>query len=271
VRHSLAAIHDLIIDTPTGGHVRLGDVAQIRIAPAPNVIRRENVARSLDVVASVNGRGVEAIAADVRTQIKNTPLPLEYRAELLGDFAKQEASRMRVMVASFFVAIGILFLLQATFGSWGLSLAFLLTLPVALAGGVLAAVITGTPMSLGSLAGFLTIFGIAVRQGAVLVQRYRDLRQDGMPFGPEVVARGVRENAAPVLATSIITAAAMLPLAVFGSRAGHEVLGPLAVVILGGLVTATLYTLCVVPALYSRLGAGAMPDAVETEDLGVAV
>jgi Cu/Ag efflux pump CusA len=111
-----------------------------------------------------------------------------------------------------------------------------------------------------------------VRQAVLLVHRYRELRgQEGLEFGPEVIRRGTREHATTAITSAVVTAAVVLPLAIFGSRAGHEVLGPLAIVILGGLVTTTLYTLSVVPALYARFGAGAMPDAVETEDLGVAV
>ncbi|HKQ56857.1 MAG TPA: efflux RND transporter permease subunit [Candidatus Eisenbacteria bacterium] len=272
IRHSISSIQNLLVDTPNGAHVRLGDVAKVTMTPAPNVIRRENVARSVDVVANVNGRSVDAIAADVQARLKGAAFPLEYRAELLGDFAKQEATRMRVLIAAFFVAIGILFVLQAAFGSWGLAFTTLLTLPIAMAGGVLAAVASGVPMSLGATAGFMTVLGLAVRQAVLLVHRYRELRrQEGLEFGSEMIHRGTREHAATTIASAAVTAAVVLPLAIFGSRAGHEVLGPLAIVIMGGLVTTTLYTLSVVPALYARFGAGAMPDAVETEDLGVAV
>jgi Cu/Ag efflux pump CusA len=272
VRHSVAGIGDLLIDTPLGGRVRLGDVATVRMVAAASVIRRENVARSLDVVASVSGRSVAAVAAEVRDRIRHSSFPLEYRAELLGAFAKQEAARARVLWATLACAIGILFILQAGFASWRLALAVLLTLPAALAGGVLAAAWSGAPMSLAALGGLLTALGLAVRQGILLVRRYRDLRlREGMSFGPEMVERGTREQAAPILTTALVLAAAVLPFAILQARPGFEVLGPLAIVILGGLVTATLYALCVVPALYRRFGAGALSDMAGDEELGVAV
>jgi len=272
VRHSVAGINDLLIDTPNGGQVRLGDVATVRMVSAPNVIRRENVARTLDVAASVNGRSVDAVAADVRGRIRASAFPLEYRAELVGDFAKKEAATRRVMVATVAVAIGIVFILQAAFGGWALAFAIALTLPLAVGGCLLTAAMTGGALSLAAMGGLLTVLGIAVRQSILLASRYRTLRtREGMSFGPELIHKGVRDHAATIVTTALVTAAAVAPFAIFGAQPGHEVLGTLSVVVLGGLVTTTLYSLCVVPALYSRFGAGAMPDAVDEENLGVAV
>ena len=271
IRHSVAGINDLLIDTPRGGHVRLGDVAAVRMVPAPDVIRRENVARRLDVVANVNGRNLGAVAADVRARIRETNFPLEYHAELLGDYAQQQLARQRVLWVAVAAVIGILLILQAMFGSWPLAFAVLLTLPIALAGGVIAAVASGAALSIGSGAGFLTVFGIAVRQSALLINGYRNLRhRDGHAFGPELVRHGTQERATPILMVAIVTALAVLPLAVFGARPGHEILGPTAVVILGGLVTATLYALCVVPVLYARFGVDAIPEADDEEDVNAA-
>jgi len=268
VRHSVAAINNLLIDTPGGGHVRLEDVASVRIVPAPHAIQRENVARVFDVVADVKGRDVAAVAADVNGRIRETVFPLEYRAELLGDYAKQQQARNRVLWVALAAAIGILVVLQAAFGSWRLALAVLLTLPIALAGAAIAAAASGTALSLGSLAGFLTVLGIAVRHSLLLINRYRDLRrQGGLDLGPDLVLQGTLERAAPILMTAIVTAAAVLPFAVSGAKPGHEILGPMAAVILGGLFTATLYTLCVVPALYARFGASVQSEAVEDDDL----
>ncbi len=272
VRHSVAGISDLLIDTPSGGQVRLGDVASVRILSTPNVIRRENVARSLDIVAGVNGRGVAAVTADVRARLSEATFPSEYRAELLGEYARQQTAWKRVAMATLGVAIGIVFILQAAFGSWALAIAVALTLPLAVGGSVLVAAMSGSTPSLAAMGGLLTVLGLAVRQTIMLISRYRSLRtRDGMSFGTELVQKGVREHAAPIVTSAILTAAAVAPFAIFGGQPGHEVLGPLAVVILAGLVTGTLYTLTVVPALYSRLGAGAMPDAVDEDDLGVAV
>jgi CzcA family heavy metal efflux pump len=270
VRHSVSRIRNLLIDTPTGGHVLLGDVASVRIVPTPNVIRRENVARTLDIVANVKGRDVNAVAADVSRGIGELAFPLEYRAELVGDFARQRIAQQRVLWVTIAVAIGILLVLQAAFGSWPMAFALLLSLPIALAGGAIAAAATGTTLSLAALAGFLTVLGIAVRHAILLIHRYRDLRSQGMSFGPDLVVKGARERANAVLIAALVTAAGALPFAVLGARPGLEILGPMAVVILGGLVTATVYTLCVVPALYARFGAAVVAEAVDDGDLDIA-
>jgi Cu/Ag efflux pump CusA len=146
----------------------------------------------------------------------------------------------------------------------------LLTLPVALAGGVIAAAASGVTLSFAAMGGLLAVLGIAVRQGVLMISRYRELRlHEGRTFGPELIREGTRDQAPAILMTALVTAAAVLPFAVYGARAGHEALGPLAVVILGGLATTLLYTLGIVPALYARFGAGAMSDEVSDEDLGI--
>lgn len=267
VRNSLAAVKDLTIDTPSGGHVRLGDVADVRIVPAPNVIQRENVARYLDVVAEVKGRPVAAVAAEVNARLRNLAFPLEYRAELVGGFAAQEAARMRVMWVALAAAIGILFVFQAAFASWPLALACLVTFPVALAGSFLAAWFTGTSLSLGALAGFLTVLGVTARQAILLVQHYQQLRKKGLVFGADLVARGARERASAMLSTALVTAAALVPFAVLGSRPGLEILGPMVTVILGGLFSSTLYSLAMLPALYGMFGAQAAGETIEDDDL----
>lgn len=276
VRHSVAGIHDLLIDGPGGKHVRLGDVASVRIVSTPNVIRRENVARRIDVAANVQGRSVDAVATDVRDRIRQTAFPLEYRAELMGDFARQSAARMRVVIAGIAAAVGVWLVLQASFGSWGLAFLVLVTLPMALAGGVVSAWAVGGSLALGSLAGFLAVFGLAVRQAMALVHRCRTLRsEEGLAFGADLVWRALGDRAAPIWTASIVTAVAVLPFALFRSAPGHEILGPMAFVVLGGLVTSTLYALCVVPALVARFGAAATVDdsidAAELEHVKVAV
>jgi CzcA family heavy metal efflux pump len=267
VRNDLDAIRNLLIDAPGGSHVRLGDVASVQIVAAPNVIRRENVARHLDVVAEVSGRSVDAVAGDVHRRIQASKFPLEYRAELAGDFARQQAASKRVMVTVTAAAIGIALVLQASFGVWGLAFVVFLTLPMALAGGVFAALMTDGTFYLGSLAGFLTVLAITVRQAIMLISDYQKFRrQEGATFGPELVLRGIRDRAAPILMTAIVTALAVLPFLVFGNLPGHEILRPMAVVILGGLVTVTSYVLCMVPALYLRFGASAIADEMLDEE-----
>jgi Cu/Ag efflux pump CusA len=158
-------------------------------------------------------------------------------------------------------AIGIFLLLQAVFRSWRLALVVFLTLPMALSGGVLAAYANGGGiLSLGSLIGFLAVFGIAVRNNITLVSRYRHLEQEGEEFGAELIRRGARERAAPILASASATALAFLPLALSGNIAGLEIVHPMAIVVLGGLITTTLFSLVVAPATYLLFGADFEPE-----------
>jgi len=252
-RHSLTSIGELLIDTPKGGHARLGDVADVRIVPAANVIKREAVSRRIDVGANVRGRDVASVARDIENRLKTVEFPLEYRAELLGEYAERLASQKRVIGFAVAAAIGIFLLLQAAFRSWRLATAIFLTLPVALVGGVLAAFVAGGGLSLGSLVGFLAVLGIAARNGIVLIRHYQNLEEhEGESFGPALVLRGTRERFAPIVMTAVITGLALLPLALFGDIPGLEIVRPMTIVVLGGLVTSTLLNLVVVPALYLR-------------------
>jgi multidrug efflux pump subunit AcrB len=152
-------------------------------------------------------------------------------------------------------AIGIFLLLQACFGSWRLASLAFLTLPISVAGGVLAGLASGSKFSFGSYIALAAVFGLAMRNGIMLIERFRQLeREEGMSFSPELVLRGARERLAPIVMTALATALAMLPLAVLGGVAGQELLNPMAFVVLGGLVTATLVNLFVLPSFYLRFG-----------------
>jgi CzcA family heavy metal efflux pump len=261
-RSSLSAIRGLLIDTPNRGQVPLGRVASVRIAPDPQVIRHDSVSRSVDVTADVRGRSVDSVAAEVRSRIQAMRFPLEYHAELVGDYAERQAVRRRLLAVAVAAAVGAFLLLQAAFASWRLAALSFLILPVGLAGGLLAAFVDGRVVSIGSLAGFLAVLAVAVRNGVALIRRYQGLERDeGVAFGPDLVLRGSRERLVPILVTAAATAAAFAPLAAWGDVAGQEVLHPMAVVILGGLATATLVDLFALPALYLRLGAGRVPEA----------
>jgi Cu/Ag efflux pump CusA len=260
-RESLTSIRELLIDTPGGGHVRLGDVADVRIVPNLNVIKREAVSRRLDVEANVRGGDSVAVAAEVDRRLNEIQWPLEYHAEVLGNYADRQAARNRVLAFALAAAVGTFLLLQACFGSWRLGTLAFLALPVALVGGVLAAALGGGMLLLGSLAGFLAVLGIAARQGIVLIKHYQHLeQQEGETFGPGLVSRGAGEQFAPILTTAVTTAVAFLPLVLLGDIAGLEIAHPMAVVVLGGLVTSTLLYLFVVPALYLSLGSSPEPE-----------
>jgi CzcA family heavy metal efflux pump len=260
-RDSLTSIRELLIDTPAGGHVRLGDVADVRIVPNLNVIEREAVSRRLDVEANLRDGDSVAIAAEVDRRLDEIDWPLEYHAEVLGNYADRQDARNRLLAFALAAAIAIFLVLQACFGSWRLATLGFLALPAAVSGGVLAAALGGGVLLLGSLAGFLAVLGIAARHGVVLIKHFQHLEQrEGAGFGPELVLRGAQEQFAPILTTVVTTAAAFLPLVLFGDIAGLEVAHPMAVVVLGGLVTSTLLYLFVVPALYLSFGSSPEPE-----------
>jgi CzcA family heavy metal efflux pump len=251
-RSSLSTIRRLLIDTPAGGHVRLGQVAETRIVPSAAVIRRQAVSRYIDVVADVRGRDQGAALRDVNSALERTDFPLEVHPEVLAAQGQPEGRLISIAIA---VAVGILLLLQAAFGSWRLALLCFLTLPLAVVGGLLAALADGGTLSFGSYLGLFVVFGLAARSSILLIDRYRQLEQrDDQDFGPQLVLRGAVDRLAPILMTAIATALVLLPLALSGQVPGLEVVQPMAVVILGGLVTSTLLPLFVLPAAYLRLG-----------------
>ncbi len=250
-RHSLSSIRDLVIDTPSGGHVRLGDVAEVGMAAKPTVVKREDVSRYVDISANVSGRSVSAVRTDVANRLKTVTFPTEYHAALLGDYAEQQASVLRLMAVCIGVAIGMFLLLQAAFGSWGLAAAVFVALPVALSGGVLAALASGRLISLGSLLGLLAVFGIATRHCVLLIRHYQDLRRNDPPeLSTELVLRGTSDRVGPILGTTLAGAVLFVPVLILGNVAGLEIAQPMAVAVLGGLVSAAFLNLIVVPALY---------------------
>lgn len=256
-RHSLTDIRELPIDSPMGGQVHLADVADVRIAPTPNVIKRERMARYIDVGGNVRGRDLGSVVADVEEAIKTVEFPHEYHPEMLGEYAERQAAQRRMLTVEIAVVLGIFLLLQASFRSWRLASMAFLALPAALVGGILAAFAGGGVISLGSLVGFLTVLGIAARNGIMMINHFQHLeRYEGEAFGPGLVLRGARERLAPILMTASTTGLALMPLVVTGNLPGHEIEHPMAVVILGGLVTSTLLNLFIIPLLYLRVGKG---------------
>jgi len=265
-RHSLTSIQSLLIDTPSGGHVRLQEVADVRIVPAVTAIHRDAVARRIDVTFGIFGRDLASVADEVHDGLEKISFPLEYRAEMLGEYAEAEAARDRVVTFAIAALIGIFLLLQVYFRSWRLATAVFLSLPAALAGGLLVTFFAyGGLVSLGKIVGSLAVLGIAVRQAVTLIGRYRsDEQHGGERFGADLVGRGTTEQSVPILVTLGTTALAFLPLALSGGVRGLEILQPMAVVALGGLVTTAVFTLIGVPAVYLLFGSVREP-ALELE------
>ena len=264
VRQSVESVRNLLIDTPGGGHVRLEQVADVHTKPAATVIQRDAAQRYVDVEANVSGRSLDAVATDVEDLLADSEFPLEYHAEVVAQTTTaQEINLGRVIGFGLAAVIAIFLLFQAVFRSWRLAGLAFLTLPVALVGGVLAALIDGATLSLGSLIAFLALLGIAARNGVMLIDRFQRLRLDGVQaFGTELVRRGAQDRFAPTLTVAVATAAAVLPFVIMGNVAGLEIVNPMAVVLLGGLITSTLLALFVLPVLYLRFGAGAQPEPV---------
>jgi CzcA family heavy metal efflux pump len=257
-RRDMQSIRNLLIDTPDGGHVRMADVADVSIVPAPNVIKREDVSRRIDVGANVRGRDLGSVVRDVEARLQRVTFPLGYHPEVLGEFAERQKVQKKMRGYAIAAAIGVFLLLLAAFGNWRLATFSFVTLPSALVGGVLAAYLSGGVISLGSVVGFFTILGIAARNGIMLINHYQHLeRYEGEAMGPELILRGARERLSPILMTALATGLAVVPLVISGSIPGHEIEHPMAIVILGGLATSTLLNLFIVPSLYLRFASRA--------------
>jgi len=256
-RNNVNDMREFLIDTPYGGRVRLAEVADITVEPTPNKIARQNNSRRIDVHGNVKGRDLGSVAEEVEARLAKIDFPIGYYPHLLGEYKERQAAQRSLLQSAIVVAIAIFLILHASLRNWRLASLIFLGLPAALVGGVLAAFAGDRVISLGSLVGMITVLGIAARNGILLLQHYRHLEKvEGEPFGLGLVLRGASERLSPILMTTLCTALALLPLVARGSIPGHEIEHPMAVVILGGLVTSTLLTLFVVPALYLRFGSG---------------
>lgn len=261
-RADFTTLRELLIATPSGGHVRLADVADLAIVPTPNAIKREGASRRIDVTCNVSGRALGDVAREIEERIAKVKFAAGYHPEILGEWAERQAAQSRLGWLGLASLAGILALLLADFQSPRLVVLITLTLPFALIGGVMAAWLSGGVLSLGSLVGFVTVLGIAARNGILLVSHYRHLEQEeGQTFGLNLVLQGSEERLIPILMTAATAALALLPLVLKGDVPGNEIERPLALVILGGLVTSTLLNLFLLPALYARFGrVAALPD-----------
>jgi len=255
-RESVTSVKELLIDTPKDFvHVRLDEVADVSVKPTPDSIEHEGLSRRHDVGANVRGRDLGSVVADVQRRLKDVKFPLGYRAEVLGEYAERQAAQRRLLTCSVAAVIGVFFLLLTSFRSWRLAMLSFLTLPSALVGGVLAVYLADGVISLGSLVGFFTILGIAARNGIMMINHFQHLeRHEGETFGPGLIVRGARERLSPILMTTLACGLAIVPLVIAGNIPGNEIEHPLAIVVLGGLVTSTLLNLFVVPSLYLRFG-----------------
>jgi len=255
VRSDIEGLRQVLVETPNGARVPFGSLAEFEIVPTPNEIKRESASRRIDVTCNAEGRDLKSVAADIRAAVGTIAFDRGFHPEFLGEYEAQEEARFRLFALGGLSLMGILVLLHVDFGSIRLVLLVALTLPFALVGGVAAAFLSGGVLSLGSLVGFVTVLGIAARNGIMLVSHYRHLREEEKePFGLPLILRGSEERLAPILMTAGCASLALMPLVISGNIPGHEIEYPMAVVILGGLLTSTTLNLFLIPPLYFAFG-----------------
>jgi CzcA family heavy metal efflux pump len=249
-RGSIDGIRSSMIDTHDGKKVPLSFVADIESSSGPGSISRENVKRKTVVSVNVAGRDVGSVVKDIRTRIKeHVELPAGYRIEYSGQFESAATAARRLIVASLIAILLIFLILYQSFRDLSLSAIILLNLPLALIGGIFAIKASSNVLSIPAIIGFVTLFGIATRNGILLVSRYIQLRKEGNGLLESTVTGSI-DRLNPILMTALTAALALIPLALGGDRPGNEIQSPMAIVILGGLLSSTLLNIFVIPSVY---------------------
>jgi CzcA family heavy metal efflux pump len=254
-RSSVSEIGVLPLRNPDGTYVALNQLADIYESSARYVILHQGARRVQTITCNVQGRAVASFVSEAQNRISRLSLPNDTYVEFSGTAAAQAQSRRDLLLDSLLAGLGIILLLSVVMGNYRNLLLVLLNLPFALVGGVLAALVTGGNLSLGSLVGFVTLFGITLRNSIMLISHYEHLVEvEGMAWGSDTMLRGASERLAPILMTALVTGLGLLPLAIGSGDPGREIEGPMAIVILGGLATSTFLNLLVLPALALRFG-----------------
>jgi CzcA family heavy metal efflux pump len=254
VQRDLDSIRRTRIDTPSGARVPLGAVAAIRDDRGPNFISRENGLRKIVVAANVAGRDLRSVVDGIREAVAGSvDLPAGYSIEYGGQFESEAAASRRLLWLGVTVVLGILVLLAAAFRSLGDAVIIMLNLPLALIGGAVGVFASGGVLSVASIIGFIALFGIATRNGIMMISHIRHLlEEEGETSFRRAVVRGARERLVPILMTALAAGLALVPLALSGAHPGAELEAPMAVVILFGLLSATALNMLVVPIAYQR-------------------
>jgi Cu/Ag efflux pump CusA len=252
-RNSLETIANLLVDTPNGQKIPLAQVAKIQEATGPNTINRENVSRLLVVSANVSGRDLRSVVNEIQAKVKQqVQLPSGYFIQYAGQFEAEERSTQSILFYSAIAFVVITVIMFISVKSIPSTAMIMINLPLALVGGVIAVVLTGGILSIASLVGFVTLFGVATRNGLLLVDNYNTKLAAGIPL-KDLLIKGSMERLNAILMTAFTSALGLAPLVIAGG-AGKEILQPLAIVVLGGLFSSTALTLLVLPALYSQFG-----------------
>lgn len=260
-RGDLNAIRNLLLDTPgengrPGAQIPLSSVASIEEGFGPNAIMRENVQRRIVVSANVAGRDLGSVVSEVQKKVAaSVPLPAGYFVQFGGQFEAQQSASRLILSLSAFSLVAIYLLLQMALGHPRAALQVMVNIPLAIIGGIIAVFLTGGVLSVASLVGFISLFGITSRNGIMMISHYQHLmREEGEDWTRQMIVRGSLERLVPVLMTALTAGLALVPLALATGAPGKEILQPLAVVVLGGLITSTLLDQVVTPALFWRFG-----------------
>ena len=254
-RQSVESIASTLVDTPSGARVFINQVAEVRVDQGPNTINRENVQRRIIVQANVANRDLGSVIDEIRSKIgRQVALPEGYFVQYGGQFEAQEAASRQISIMSLVAIAGIFLLLYLALGSGRLALLVMANLPLAMIGGIIMVFASGGTLSIASLIGFITLFGIATRNGIMLITHYQHLiQEEGLPFRQAII-QGSLERLSPILMTALVTGVGLLPLALGVGQPGKEIQQPMAIVILGGIVTSTFLNMIVIPALYLKFG-----------------
>ncbi|MBD2456372.1 efflux RND transporter permease subunit [Nostoc sp. FACHB-87] len=261
-RQDLSTIRDLLIDTPNGQKIPLGNVAIIDNGTGPNTINRENVSRLIVVSANAKGRDLRSIVNEIEAKVKsNVQVPAGYFIQYAGQFEAEERATQNILVFSAIAFVAITVLMYISVKSIPSTIMIMINLPIGLVGGVIAVALTGGVISVASLVGFVSLFGVATRNGLLLVDNYNSKFAEGMPL-KEIILKGSMERLNAILMTALTSALGLAPMVLQGGP-GQELLQPLSIVVFGGLFTSTAITLVVLPALYAKFGKHLFPKKTE--------
>ena len=255
-RSDFEAIRDLLIDTPGGARIPLNQVASVEVDQGPNQILRENRQRRVVVQCNVSGRDLGSTVSEIRSRVsERLSLPSGYFIDYGGQFESQQRATRTISLASIFVVLAIFTLLYNRFNNARIAMLIMVNLPLAAVGGIVAVFWTGGNLSVASLIGFIAVCSIASRTSLMLLSHYVHLmKYEGEQFGKQLVVRGALERVVPVMMTASTTGLGLLPLVVGGQESGKEILYPVAVVLMGGLVSSTFLVMIVVPAMFHQWG-----------------
>jgi HME family heavy-metal exporter len=256
VRSDIEAIRNTPIATASGALIPLNQIATVELENSINAINHENTQRRIFVSANVQGRDLGSTVEDMRAAVQNNiQLPQGYYIEWGGQFESQQSASRLILILSLFSFAGIFLVLYSHFKTWQLALQIMLNIPLALIGSVVAVMLTGGVFSIASMVGFITLTGIASRNGIMMISHYIHLvEHEGEEFSDAMIVRGSQERLVPVLMTALVAALALIPLTLDASAPGKEILYPVATVILGGLISSTLLDIIVTPVVFKRFG-----------------